>query len=208
VGADLRYGRNLRVPSDNDRARLAELRHRSAENPALTNPGRTWFRDLPPRRLTSFNRYVPPQPMPRIPEATFFLLRRTHGAQRRPDPEPRRRWDLYFQSRRRRGQWIAVGPLDRLLHVSEIGGVPSTGWTVDRRSSSPASWRDLPTRPKTFRLDMDAASTPAFSVRSSPHYYPEHSSFWLTSVELANQRRYAFTLATGPAQYHLLQFPQ
>ena len=43
VGADLRYGRNLRVPSDNDRAGLLNFATGPTENPALTTQGGLGF---------------------------------------------------------------------------------------------------------------------------------------------------------------------
>jgi hypothetical protein len=52
VGADLRYGRNLRVPSDNDRAGQLNFRHRSRPGPPSpttlrANRRAAWFCHLP-----------------------------------------------------------------------------------------------------------------------------------------------------------------
>ena len=89
VGADLRYGRNLRVPSDNDRAGLLNFNVGPTSNPDKQYR-RSWIchlhagrrNQLQPLRLHLHQRQG-------IPEA-HLLLRTGHLARNQePDPEPR-----------------------------------------------------------------------------------------------------------------------
>jgi hypothetical protein len=95
VGADLRYGRNLRVPSDNDRAGQLNFATGPTENPLLLLQGGLGFalpagrrNQLQPLRLHLHQRQG-------VPEA-HLLLCAGHLARHPSSPEPGLRWDLYF----------------------------------------------------------------------------------------------------------------
>ncbi len=94
VGADLRYGRNLRVPSDNDRAGLLNFGNGPTENPNLQDARRPGIRQLPAGRCVQHHRRGI-QPLrfyfhqrQRVPEAHLLLWAGHLARHQEPDPEP------------------------------------------------------------------------------------------------------------------------
>jgi hypothetical protein len=135
VGADLRYGRNLRVPSDNDRAGLLNFATGPTENPALATQGGLGFAAFALGDVTSFNRYVSTSTNAKeFQKRTFFYAQDTWRATHALTLNLGLRWDLYFpESTNGPGNGSLLNLADGYLHVAGIGGVPSNlGWTVDK----------------------------------------------------------------------------
>ena len=61
-GVDLRYARNLRVPSDADRTGVNNFGNGPTSNPSLTNPGGLGFATFILGDVTAFNRYTSSSP--------------------------------------------------------------------------------------------------------------------------------------------------
>ncbi|MGA2849497.1 MAG: TonB-dependent receptor [Terracidiphilus sp.] len=135
VGADLRYGRNLRVPSDNDRAGLLNFATGPTENPNLKTPGGLGFATFLLGDVTSFNRYVSTSTNAKeFQKRTFFYAQDTWRATKQLTFNLGLRWDLYFpESTNGPGNGSLLNITDGYLHVAGIGGIPSNlGWNVDK----------------------------------------------------------------------------
>jgi outer membrane receptor protein involved in Fe transport len=143
VGADLRYGRNLRVPSDNDRAGLMNFSTGPESWPTIPkdakgNPqpqGGLGFASFLIGDVTSFNRYVSTSTNAKeFQKRTFFYGQDTWRVTRSLTLNLGLRWDMYFpESVNGPGNGALLNISDGYLHVAGIGGIPSDlGWTVDK----------------------------------------------------------------------------
>jgi Carboxypeptidase regulatory-like domain/TonB dependent receptor len=142
VGADLRYGRNLRVPSDNDRAGLLNFGAGPTANPDLSTQGGLGFAtfllgEVSQQNANSaaFNRFVSTSTNAKeFQKRTFFYAQDTWRVTRDLTLNLGLRWDLYFpESVNGPGNGALLNINDGYLHVAGIGGIPSNlGWTVDK----------------------------------------------------------------------------
>lgn len=136
VGADLRYGRNLRVPSDNDRAGLLNFNVGPTSNPAdKTASGGLGFASLLLGDVTSFNRYVSTSTNAKeFQKRTFFYGQDTWRATNKLTFNLGLRWELYFpETVNAAGNGALLNLNDGYLHVAGIGSVPSDmGWGISK----------------------------------------------------------------------------
>ena len=133
VGADLRYGRNLRVPSDNDRAGLLNFNTGPTSNPVDNTDG-LGFASFMLGDVTSFNRYVSTSTNAKeFQKRTFFFGQDTWRVTRNLTLNLGLRWELYFpESVNGPGNGALLDLNDGYLHVAGIGQVPSDlGWSVE-----------------------------------------------------------------------------
>ncbi|MGA3011177.1 MAG: TonB-dependent receptor, partial [Terracidiphilus sp.] len=134
VGADLRYGRNLRVPSDNDRAGLLNFAPGPTEN--SSDSGGLGFASFLLGDVTSFNRYVSTSTNAKeFQKRTFFYAQDTWRATHKLTLNLGLRWELYFpETVNGPGNGALLNLNDGYLHVAGIGGIPSDmGWTIDMK---------------------------------------------------------------------------
>lgn len=134
VGADLRYGRNLRVPSDNDRAGLLNFNVGPTSDP-VTNTNGLGFASFILGDVTSFNRYVSTSTNAKeFQKRTFFFGQDTWRVTQKLTLNLGLRWELYFpESVNGPGNGSLLNLNDGYLHVAGIGQVPSDlGWTIDK----------------------------------------------------------------------------
>jgi outer membrane receptor protein involved in Fe transport len=135
VGADLRYGRNLRVPSDNDRAGLLNFNVGPSEDPAAATPGGLGFADFILGDVTSFNRYVSTSTNAKeFQKRTFFYGQDTWRATRKLTLNLGLRWEIYFpETVNGPGNGALLNLSDGYLHVAGVGGIPSDlGWGIKK----------------------------------------------------------------------------
>jgi hypothetical protein len=135
VGADLRYGRNLRVPSDNDRDGLLNFGSGPTENPSAATQGGLGFATFLLGDVTSFNRYVSTSTNAKeFQKRTFFYGQDTWRVTRDLTLNLGLRWELYFpESVNGPGNGALLNLADGYLHVAGIGGVPSNmGWNISK----------------------------------------------------------------------------
>jgi hypothetical protein len=186
VGADLRYGRNLRIPSDSDRTGQISFGTGPTENPAISPQGGLGFASFMLGDATGFGRYVSTSTNAKEFQKRFFFYGQdTWRASHKLTLNLGLRWDLYFpETTNAAGNGSLLDLSTGYLRVAGIGGVPSDlGWSVKRKSSfrlgleSPTSL----TPRQSFAPVTGAALTPACSAPSSATPSRRTSRFWPTN---------------------------
>ncbi|HVC47045.1 MAG TPA: TonB-dependent receptor [Terracidiphilus sp.] len=133
VGADLRYARNLRVPSDNDRDGLLNFSGGPTSDQSAATQGGLGFATFMLGDVTSYNRYVSTSTNAKeFQKRTFFYGQDTWRATRNLTLNLGVRWELYFpEAVNAAGNGSLLNLQDGYLHVAGIGGIPSDmGWRV------------------------------------------------------------------------------
>lgn len=206
VGADLRYGRNLRVPSDNDRAGLLNFNVGPTSNPE-TNTNGLGFASFILGDVTSFNRYVSTSTNAKeFQKRTFFFGQDTWRVTQKLTLNLGLRWELYFpESVNGAGNGSLLNLNDGYLHVAGIGQVPSDlGWTIDK------SKQFAPRIGLTYQLDDKTVVRAGYGRSFDTGVFGSIFGHTVTQnlPVLANQQinspnttTPAFNLSTGPAKY-------
>jgi hypothetical protein len=135
VGADLRYGRNLRVPSDTDRAGLLTFNNGPTSDPAADTQGGIGFASFLLGDVTNFGRYVSTSTNAKeFQKRTFFYVQDTWRASSKLTLNLGVRWELYFpETVNGKGNGSLLNLKDGYLHVAGYGGIGSNlGWTIDK----------------------------------------------------------------------------
>jgi hypothetical protein len=136
VGVDLRYARNLRVPSDNDRAGLIAFGAGPTSNPSLKTQGGLGFATFLLGKVTNFNRYVSTSTNAKeFQKRTFFYGQDTWRATHNLTVNVGLRWELYFPEKvNAAGNGSLLDLNDGYLHVAGIGGIDTNmGWGIDKK---------------------------------------------------------------------------
>jgi hypothetical protein len=204
VGADLRYGRNLRVPSDSDRAGQLNFNAGPTENPAAKTPGGLGFGSFLLGDVTSFNRFVSTSTNAKeFQKRTFFYAQDTWRVNKELTLNLGIRWDLYFpESTNGPGNGSLLNITDGYLHVAGIGGIGSNlGWSVDK-------WKQFSPRIGiTYQFDPKTVIRSGYGRSFDTGVFGSIFGHTITQnlPVLANQQLNsptnvgaAFTLATGP----------
>ena len=149
VGVDLRYGRNLRVPSDTDRAGDLNFGNGPTSDPANTSAqgglglatfllGDVSFIQNTAAETNTFGRYVGNTVEGNAKEfqkRTFFYGQDTWRVTRDLTLNLGLRYELYFpETVNAAGAGSLLSLSDGYLHVAGIGGIPSDmGWGIDMK---------------------------------------------------------------------------
>ncbi len=221
VGADLRYGRNLRVPSDNDRAGLMNFATGPESWPSIPKDskgnaqpqGGLGFASFLLGDVTSFNRYVSTSTNAKeFQKRTFFYGQDTWRATKKLTLNLGLRWDLYFpETVNGPGNGALLNLTDGYLHVAGIGGIPSNlGWSVDKKKQF------SPRLGVTYQLDSKTVIRAGYGRSFDTGVFGSIFGHTVTQniPVLANQQinapsnvGEAFTLAAGPAAYQTVSVP-
>ena len=137
VGADLRYARNLRVPSDNNRTGILNFNAGQTSNPSASTQGGLGFATLLLGQVSSFQRYVSTSTNAKeFQKRTFFYGQDTWRATRNLTLNIGLRWELYFPEKvNAEGNGSLMNLNDGYLHVAGIGGIDTNmGWGIEKKN--------------------------------------------------------------------------
>ncbi|HUN86709.1 MAG TPA: carboxypeptidase regulatory-like domain-containing protein [Terracidiphilus sp.] len=213
VGVDLRYGRNLRVPSDNDRAGLLNFNVGPTEDPAAGTPGGLGFATFMLGDVTSFNRYVSTSTNAKeFQKRTFFFAQDTWRATHNLTLNLGIRWEIYFpETVNGPGNGSLLNLNDGYMHVAGIGGIGSNlGWSINK-------WKQFaPRLGVTYQFDPKTVVRAGYGRSFDTGVFGSIFGHTVTQniPVLANQQLNsqtnigeAFTLAVGPTPYVPLTTP-
>ncbi len=126
-GADLRYARNLRVPSDNDRTGILQFGTGPTSNPSLDNPGGLGFATFALGDVTNFNRYVSTSTNAKeFQKRDFFYVQDTWHPTPRLTVNYGLRYEVYFpESINNAGQGAVMNLETGYLQVAGLGNLGS-----------------------------------------------------------------------------------
>ena len=139
-GADLRYARNLRVPSDTNRAGQLEFQGGPTSNPSLPVTGGLGFATLALGDVGQFGRYVSTSTNAKeFQKRDFFYAQDTWRATQKLTLNLGLRYELYFpESVNGKGNGSLMNLETGYLSVAGYGSVPSNmGWGVAKNAYNP-----------------------------------------------------------------------
>jgi Carboxypeptidase regulatory-like domain/TonB dependent receptor len=137
VGADLRYARNLRVPSDNNRTGILNSNADETSDPSQSTAGGLGFATWLLGDVTQFKRYVSTSTNAKeFQKRTFFYGQDTWRASRSLTLNYGLRWELYFPEKANAdGNGALLNLNDGYLHVAGIGGIGTNmGWDIEKKN--------------------------------------------------------------------------
>jgi outer membrane receptor protein involved in Fe transport len=213
VGADLRYGRNLRIPSDSDRTGQITFGTGPTSDPAASTQGGLGFASLLLGDATSFGRYVSTSTNAKeFQKRTFFYGQDTWRVTHSLTLNLGLRWDLYFpETANGPGNGALLNITDGYLHVAGIGGIPSNlGWSVDKaKQFSPRLGITYQFDPKTviragYGRSFDTGVFGSTFGHTITQNIPVLANQALSSPTNVGE---AFNLATGPIAYQAPTVP-
>jgi len=136
VGADLRYARNLRVPSDVDRAGQLNFKTSTTADQGAAVQGGLGFATFMLGDVTTFGRYVSTSTNAKeFQKRTFFYGQDTWRVNKALTLNLGLRWDVYFpETVNGPGNGALLNLSDGYMHIAGIGGIGSNlGWSVEEK---------------------------------------------------------------------------
>jgi hypothetical protein len=140
IGADLRYARNLRVPSDTNRTGLLNFSGAPTSDPNLGNAGGNGFADFALGRIASFNRYVSASTNAKeFQKRDFFYVQDTWRATPNLTINLGLRYEFYFpESVNGKGNGALMNLDTGYIAVAGYGNIPSNmGWNKSQFPLNP-----------------------------------------------------------------------
>jgi outer membrane receptor protein involved in Fe transport len=203
-GADIRYARNLRVPSDSDRTGILYFSNNYTSNPSLTTIGGLGFATFALGQVTSFLRYVSTSTNAKeFQKRDFFYAQDTWRASPKLTVNYGLRYEFYFpETINAPGNGAVLNPDTGYLYVAGIGGVASNmNWQRRDNTWSPRVGIAYQVRPETviragYGRSFDIGVFGSIFGHVATQNLPVLSSQAVTQTGGANSA--AFTLAQGP----------
>jgi hypothetical protein len=216
AGVDLRYGRNLRVPSDTDRAGDLSFGSGPTSDLAASTQGGLGIATFLLGQVSgiiaggnsqaesqAFGRYVESETNAKeFQKRTFFYGQDTWRITHKLSVNLGLRWELYFPET---VNGVALGGLmdlsDGYIHVAEVGGIPSDmGWKIDKKKMF------APRLGATYQLDPKTVIRAGYGRSFDTGVFGSIFGHTVTQnlPVLANQEMsstgtgYVFGLAAGP----------
>jgi len=137
VGADLRYARNLRVPSDNNRTGILNFTSGQTSNPGASTQGGNGYATFLLGQVSSFSRYVSTSTNAKeFQKRTFFYGQDTWRATHNLTLNIGLRWELYFPEKVNAAENGSLLNLnDGYLHIAGVGGIDTNmGWGIEKKN--------------------------------------------------------------------------
>ena len=220
VGADLRYARNLRVPSDNNRTGILYFGTGPTSNPNLAQQGGLGFASFVLGDVTNFKRYVSTSSNAKeFQKRDFFYVQDTWRATPKLTLNLGLRYEFYFpETINGPGNGALLDPNTGYLNVAETGTVASNmNWgrpdqclesagrhCLSSTADHSYSWR-LRTefRPRRIRFHLRARrnSKSARSFQSAGDHHNRHYRLRIQSGRRASSTdTYCRSYEWSPAQ--------
>jgi outer membrane receptor protein involved in Fe transport len=204
VGADLRYARNLRVPSDNDRTGILGFSNNYTSNPNLAVIGGLGFATFALGQVTNFLRYVSTSTNAKeFQKRMFFYAQDSWRATPKLTVNYGLRYEFYFpETINAPGNGALLNPDTGYLYVAGIGGVASNmNWERRENTWSPRIGIAYQARPETviragYGRSFDIGVFGSIFGHAATQNLPVLSSQQVTQT--GGNYTSAFTLAQGP----------
>ena len=215
AGYDLRYARNLRIPSDNDRAGLLNFSSGPTSDPANTaGPGGLGFATFMLGDVSSFNRYVSTSTNAKeFQKRTFFYAQDTWRVTHNLTVNYGLRYEIYFpEVVNGVGNGALMNMNDGYLHVAGIGGIPTNmgwGWSVSKmfapRAGVAYQLGDKTVIRAGYGRSFDIGVFGSIFGHTVTQNLPVLAN---QQINQATPTEAAFTLANGPSAYVPIAVPQ
>ncbi len=204
VGADLRYARNLRVPSDNDRTGILFFGTGPTSNPNLAQQGGLSFATFALGEVTNFQRFVSTSTNAKeFQKRDFFYVQDTWRTTAKLTLNLGLRYELYFpESINGPGNGALLSAPTGYLNVASVGTIPSNmGWTKPHNAYNPRVGIAYQVYPTTviragYGRSFDIGVFGSIFGHAATQNLPVLSSQQATTT--TGLTGFAFTLAQGP----------
>jgi hypothetical protein len=205
IGADLRYARNLRVPSDNDRTGINQFGTGPTSNGA--GVGGLGFATFVLGDVTSFNRYVSSSTNAKeFQKRDFFYIQDTWRATQKLTINYGMRYEFYFpETSNAPGNGAILNINTGYLQVAGVGGVASNmNFGRSPNSYNPRLGVAYSVTDKTviragYGRSFDLGVFGSLFGHVATQNLPVLANQQIVASGGATSQTYAFTLAQGPA---------
>jgi outer membrane receptor protein involved in Fe transport len=203
-GADLRYARNLRVPSDNDRTGILYFSNQPTSNPNLAVAGGLGFATFALGQVTNFLRYVSTSTNAKeFQKRDFFYAQDTWRVTSKLTANYGLRYEFYFpETINAPGNGSLLNLSTGYLNVAGIGGIASNmNWARQTNTWSPRIGLAYQARPDTviragYGRSFDIGVFGSIFGHAATQNLPVLASQEVTTTSGITGS--AFTLAQGP----------
>ena len=204
VGADLRYARNLRVPSDNDRTGILYFSNQATSNPNQAVQGGLGFATFALGDVTQFLRYVSTSTNAKeFQKRIFFYAQDTWRVTQKLTLNYGLRYEFYFPETINSATNGALLDLNTgYLNVAGVGTVASNmNWGRDTKTWSPRVGVAYQVNPKTvirggYGRSFDIGVFGSVFGHAATQNLPILANQQITTT--SGVTGHAFTLAQGP----------
>ncbi|MCU1252112.1 MAG: hypothetical protein JWQ49_5141 [Edaphobacter sp.] len=213
VGADLRYARNLRVPSDQNRTGILNFGTGPTSNPNLAQQGGLGFATLALGEVTELDRYTSTSSNAKeFQKRDFFYVQDTWRATPKLTVNYGLRYEFYFpETINGPGNGAMMDINTGYLHVASVGSVPSNmGWDKAHNAYNPRVGIAYQVQPTTviragYGRSFDIGVFGSIFGHAATQNLPVLSKQQITTT--TGITGFAFSLAQGPSPQPVIAVP-